>query len=91
MKFLLYSSLLTVLTFAALMEKLEEYAEKFPDRVRLVKKAKVVDVIKDGQGIVNGVVYETDGQLFEEHGPVILATGGYAADFTETVCHPFHF
>jgi len=33
--------------------------------------------------MVIGVAYEKDGKSQEAHGPVILATGGYAADFTE--------
>jgi succinate dehydrogenase/fumarate reductase flavoprotein subunit len=66
------------------MELLEELAEKHPDRVRLIKKANVKQLIKDAQGVVIGVEYETDGQRHQEHGPVIVATGGYAADFTDT-------
>lgn len=65
------------------MEKLEELAEKIPERVRLIKKAKVVSLERDpNSGEVVGVCYETDGQLFKEYGPVVVATGGYAADFT---------
>ena len=67
----------------ALMEKLEMLAEQQPDRVRLVKKAKVVDLLRSGDGEVIGCVYETDGKRTEEFGPVIVATGGYAADFTK--------
>ena len=66
------------------MEKLEELAEKHPDRVRLLKKANVVELVKNGQGECIGIKYHsaTDGQVLEEHGVVVLATGGYAADFT---------
>ena len=46
-----------------------------------MKKAKVTQLLKDGDQVI-GVDYEKDGQHFTEHGAVILATGGYAADFT---------
>ncbi|KAK1921536.1 FAD binding domain-containing protein [Papiliotrema laurentii] len=65
----------------ALMEKLEDLAESTPDRVKILKKAKVTQVLKDGDKTV-GVEYEKDGKKYTEHGAVILATGGYAADFT---------
>jgi succinate dehydrogenase/fumarate reductase flavoprotein subunit len=66
------------------MEKLEDLAEKFPDRVHLVKKAHVKQLIKDDAGTVVGVEYEQDGKKGQQYGPVIIATGGYAADFTDT-------
>ncbi|CAG8682286.1 3319_t:CDS:2, partial [Cetraspora pellucida] len=66
----------------ALMEGIEEIAKKQPGRVRLIKKARATKLIKDGETIV-GVEYVKDGQTFQEYGPVILSTGGYAADFTE--------
>jgi len=65
----------------ALMEKIEDIAAAQPDRVRLVKKARVTRLLTDNSGTVYGVAYESEGKQFEEHGPVILATGGYAADF----------
>nr|XP_019008521.1 fumarate reductase [Kwoniella pini CBS 10737]OCF47302.1 fumarate reductase [Kwoniella pini CBS 10737] len=65
----------------ALMEKLEDLAESSPDRVKVLKKAKVTKLLNEGDKVV-GVEYEKDGQRFTEQGPVILATGGYAADFT---------
>ncbi len=62
-------------------EQLEDLAESIPDRVKILKKAKVLKVIKEGDKAI-GVVYEKDGKTYTEHGAVILATGGYAADFT---------
>jgi succinate dehydrogenase/fumarate reductase flavoprotein subunit len=70
-----------VMTYAQ-MEKLEDLAVSQPERVKILKKARVTKLLND-KGAVTGVQYEHEGQLKEELGPVILATGGYAADFTE--------
>merc|ERR1711959_334243 len=37
--------------------------------------------IKDASGTVCGVKYEKDGKMFGEHGAVVIATGGFGADF----------
>lgn len=65
------------------MQRWEELAESEPERVQLIKKAKVVRVNKDGN-TVKGVTYTFNNEEITLEGPVILATGGYAADFTET-------
>ncbi|KAK3393587.1 flavocytochrome c [Podospora didyma] len=67
----------------ALMQRLEELAETEPERVQIIKKARVTSLNKEGNQ-VTGVTYEFDGESNTLDGPVILATGGYAADFTET-------
>lgn len=67
----------------ALMQRFEELAEAEPERIQLVKKAKVMRVNKDGNA-VTGVTYLFNNEEVTVDGPVILATGGYAADFTET-------
>lgn len=67
----------------ALMQRLEELAEAEPDRVQIIKKARVTGINRDGN-LVTGVTYELGGQSATLEGPVVLATGGYAADFTET-------
>jgi flavocytochrome c len=67
----------------ALMQRFEELAEKEPERVQLIKKAKVVRVNKDGN-TATGVTYLFNGEETTVNGPVVLATGGYAADFSDT-------
>lgn len=67
----------------ALMQRLEELSENEPGRVEIIKKARVTSLNKDGNSIT-GVTYEFDGESHSIDGPVVLATGGYAADFTET-------
>lgn len=66
----------------ALMEKLEQISEKTPDRAKIVVKARATGLIKEGDEVV-GVKYTHDGKEYTEYGAVIVATGGYAADFTE--------
>ncbi|KAI7852558.1 FAD binding domain-containing protein [Circinella umbellata] len=69
----------------ALMEGLEDLSVKEPERVKIIKRACVEDLIKNGDEIV-GVKYvlvgkDADGKTYEAYGPTVLATGGYAADF----------
>ena len=64
------------------MERLEDLAISNPERVIIKKKARVIKLIKDGPTVV-GVEYTLGGKAETAYGPVILATGGYAADFTE--------
>lgn len=66
----------------ALMQRFEELSEAEPERVQLIKKAKVSKVNKDGN-TVTGVTYKFGDEEISVDGPVILATGGYAADFGE--------
>lgn len=66
----------------ALMQRLEELVENDPDRVQVIKKAHVTELVTEGH-TVTGCKYKYDGEIHQVDGPVILATGGYAADFTE--------
>ncbi|EEP77846.1 hypothetical protein UREG_02695 [Uncinocarpus reesii 1704] len=66
----------------ALMQKLEELTEKEPNRVQVLKKARVTGINREGNK-VTGVTYEYNGEMHSADGVVVLATGGYAADFTE--------
>lgn len=65
-----------------LMEKLEELCKTQPNRARLITKAKVTKLLFENGNVV-GAEYEREGKLFTESGPVIIATGGYAADFSD--------
>src|SRR5947208_5806789 len=64
----------------ALMQRLEDLAETEPERVQILKKARVTKLNKEGNR-VTGLEYETDGKKNTLDGIVVLATGGYAADF----------
>ncbi|KAF8549028.1 Flavocytochrome c [Imleria badia] len=70
-----------VITYAQ-MERLEDLAVSQPDRVKIHKKARVSRLLKDESGSVIGVEFVRNGKTETAYGPVILATGGYAADFT---------
>ncbi|GMM35377.1 hypothetical protein DASC09_027020 [Saccharomycopsis crataegensis] len=66
----------------ALMSKLEAIADKEPSRVCISKKSKLIDLIKEGN-VCKGIVFlKNNKDKFKAYGPVVLATGGYAADFT---------
>lgn len=65
----------------ALMEMADTIAEDEPQRLQVVRKARVTRLLQDDSQTVIGVEYEHDGQTHQAHGPVVLATGGYAADF----------
>merc|ERR1711972_1314592 len=66
-----------------LMERLEEIAETGDGRARILLKTKVDKLLTDKDGNICGCeCTSSDGKTFEEHGPVIIATGGFGADFT---------
>lgn len=64
----------------ALMEKFDDIARVDSSRARVITQARVTKLIQEGDKVV-GVEYEKDGKLVQEYGPVVLATGGYGADF----------
>jgi len=63
----------------ALIQSLEAVVER-TDLARLITKARALSLVTNGDMCV-GVEYEKAGQTFKEFGPVILATGGFGADF----------
>merc|ERR1712048_212411 len=65
----------------ALIQMVEKIAET-TDRARIITKARATDLLTGSGGNVVGLVYEKGGVEFQEHGPVILCTGGFGADFT---------
>eukprot|EP00927_Polykrikos_kofoidii_P064404 TRINITY_DN595_c0_g1_i10.p1 TRINITY_DN595_c0_g1~~TRINITY_DN595_c0_g1_i10.p1 ORF type:complete len:1039 (-),score=122.65 TRINITY_DN595_c0_g1_i10:206-3322(-) len=66
----------------ALIQMVEKIAER-TDRARIITKACAQTLLMNGSGACVGVVYEKGGRYFQEHGPVILASGGFGADFTQ--------
>jgi len=67
-----------------LLEALENIAKTQPYRAKILKKANVRRLLKNEEtGAVIGVEFEMNGETLQEFGPVIIATGGFAADFTE--------
>lgn len=67
----------------ALMEKLEKIIDETPELAEIRYKAHVKTLLRGADGEVIGVEYEdVNGAKVQLHGPVVLATGGYAADFT---------
>ena len=69
------------ITFA-LMQMAERVQEKDITKCNIVNKACVTKLISDKEGRVIGCEYEKGGKTFKEFGPVILASGGFGADFT---------
>ena len=67
----------------ALMEKFEALAQQDPTRAQVIVNARVSRLIEEN-GAVSGVEYEHEGQTVTEHGPVIIATGGFGADFSDS-------
>lgn len=69
----------------ALITALEKVQKEDPTRARIVTKARVVRLVRDPvDGPVTGVVYvDRKGMQFMERGAVVVATGGYAADFAD--------
>ena len=63
------------------MQRLEDLAEKEPNRVQILKRARVTSINKSGN-VATGVSYELNGEPKSAQGVVVLATGGYAADFS---------
>merc|ERR1719271_746119 len=66
----------------ALIQMVEKVAERNPNTARIITKAKATKFLTNKAGSVVGCTYEKGGVEFQEHGPVIICTGGFGADFT---------
>jgi len=67
----------------ALIQMLEKVAEK-TDRARIITKARAHKLLmNESKGACIGLIYEKSGKDESEYGPVILASGGFGADFTQ--------
>jgi len=68
----------------ALMEALEKVMEDTNgDLAKIVTKAEAKRLLTDEAGGVVGVEYSKDGSLHRALGPVIIATGGFGADYKQ--------
>merc|ERR1712193_135086 len=63
------------------IQMVEKISEK-TDKARIITKAKATRFLTNKAGSVVGCTYEKGGVEFQEHGPVIICTGGFGADFT---------
>ena len=64
----------------ALIEMLEKVAEN-SGRARIICDARVMKLLTNKNAVCVGVQYEFHGTILQEHGPVILCSGGFGADF----------
>jgi len=66
----------------ALLEKLEQVEKESNGKLaQIITKARAHKLLTDASGAVCGVEYEKKGTNARVYGPVIIATGGFAADF----------
>merc|ERR1712050_742237 len=65
----------------ALIQSMEKIAER-SDKCRIVTKARVCELLTNNGGVI-GCKYEKSGEFEKEFGAVILASGGFGADFTQ--------
>merc|ERR1712194_711272 len=66
----------------ALIQMVEKIAESC-DLAKVVTKARATQLITGADGAVVGVEYEKGGETLREMGPVVIATGGFGADFSQ--------
>ena len=64
------------------LEKIQD--ESSGELARILTKAEAKRLLKDpATGAVIGVEYAKDGGLHKEYGPVVIATGGFGADYSK--------
>jgi len=66
----------------ALIQMVEKISERNDGLARIITKARAHKLMMNKAGACIGCVYEKGGIDFQEHGPVIICTGGFGADFT---------
>jgi len=68
----------------ALIQMLEKISEVSGSaKARIITKAEVCELLVHDKNLsVVGCKYRKGGEVFQEHGPVILASGGFGADFS---------
>jgi len=66
----------------ALIQMVEKISERPDGLARIITKAKATRLLMNKANACVGCVYEKGGAEFQEHGPVIICTGGFGADFT---------
>ena len=67
-----------------LMEAFDTICDEQPERATLKCKARVTRLLSNDASSVIGVEYEKDGQTHTEYGPVVLSSGGFGADFSDS-------
>merc|ERR1719215_139435 len=67
----------------ALIQMVEKIAENC-SRARIITKARATELLQGSGKDVIGLVYEKEGKRTEEYGPVILCSGGFGADFSNS-------
>merc|ERR1719267_252372 len=65
----------------ALIQMVEKISET-TDKARIITKARAHKLLMSGKVCI-GLTYEKAGVDYKEYGPVILASGGFGADFTQ--------
>mmetsp|Transcript_28923 Transcript_28923/g.67328 ORF Transcript_28923/g.67328 Transcript_28923/m.67328 type:complete len:1009 (-) Transcript_28923:278-3304(-) len=70
-----------VVTMGA-VNALDVVSKKMPERLKIVKKAEVTQLLKEGKKVC-GVQYVKDGDVQQIYGPVILASGGFAGNYKQ--------
>jgi len=68
----------------ALLEKLEKIESESKGKlVKILSKTKVTKLIKEGNTVIGVEHEDSNGKKGKTFGPVIIATGGYGADFSK--------
>ena len=72
----------------ALTVALEKAEKEDPNKAKILKKARVTRLLRQSQDpkspVVGAVYVDKDGKEHTELGPVIITTGGFGADFTDS-------